>query len=127
MYGNGFNGQGTPKAGYSQQPSGHLADVPAGLFYPFFPEKATGSENGQTAGETADNPGGGVGDGQGAGSGDGNYGSLLAAATQPIPYGYHSSHDSFMLEEKDPVPVVPGMQMWMSNPGSVSPKYALKG
>lgn len=131
VYGNGFGGQGTPKAGYSQQPSGHLADVPAGLFYPFFPEKATGGENGQSVGEVGDNAGGGSGDGQGSGSGDGggpgNYGSLLAAATQPIPYGYHSSHDSFMLEEKDPVPVGPGMQMWMSNPGSVSPAYALKG
>ena len=129
VYGNGFNGQGTPKSGYPQQPSGHLADVPAGLFYPFFPEKATGGDNGQPSGDSGDNSGGGVSDGQGPGSGDGgpgNYGSLLAAATQPIPYGYHSSHDSFMLEEKDPIPIVPGMQMWMSNPGSVSPAYASK-
>lgn len=126
-YGNGFNGQGTPKAGYSQQPSGHLADVPTGLFYPFFPEKVADGENGQPGGETTDNPGDGVSDGQGPGSGDGggpgNYGSLLAAATQPMSYGYHS----FMLEEKDPAPVVPGLQMWMSNNGSVSPVYALKG
>lgn len=123
VYGNGFNGQGTPKAGYSQQPSGHLADVPTGLFYPFFPEKSTG-ENGHPGGESADNPGvDGQGSGSGDGGGPGNYSSLLAAAT----YGYHSSQDSFMLEEKDPVPVVPGMQMWMSNPGSVSPAYSLRG
>ena len=130
VYVNGFNGQGAPKAGHPQQPSGHLADVPAVLFYPFFPEKATGGGDGQP-GDNGDNPGSGVSDGQGPGSGDGrgpgNYGSLLAAVTQPIPYGYHASHDSFMLEEKDPVPVVPGMQMWSSNPGSVSPAYTLKG
>ena len=133
VYGGGFNAQGTQKVGYAQQPSGHLADVPAVLFYPFFPEKATGGENGQSP-EAGDNLGGGVGVGQGSsgsgdGGGQGNFDSLLAtaAASQPIPYGYHSSHDSFMLEEKDPIPVISGMQMWMSNPGSVSPAYALKG
>jgi len=122
-YGNGFNGQGTPKVGYSQQSPGHLADVPAVLFYPFFPEKSAGSESEQPSGETPDTPGGsGVGVGQsGAGSagggGQGGYDSLLATAVaaQPMPYGYHSSHDSFMLEEKDPVAVIPGMQMWMPN------------
>ena len=127
VYSNGFNGQGTPKTGYSQQPSGHLADVPTGLFYPFFPEK--GGENGQPTGETGDNSGGGINDGQGPGGdggGPGNYGSLLAEGTHSIPYGYNSSHDSFMLEEKDPVPVVPGMQMWISNPGPVSAAYTLK-
>jgi len=126
VYGNGFNGQGTPKVGYAQQPSGHLADVPTGLFYPFFPEKSAGGENGEPSVDTPDTPGGpGVGGQPGPGSGgggQGNYDSLLAtaAATQPIPYGYHSSHDSFMLEEKDPVAVIPGMQMWMSHPGAVS-------
>jgi hypothetical protein len=127
-YGNGFNGQGAPKVGYAQQPPGHLAEVPAGLFYPFFPEKVTGGENGQPSGDTGDNPGNGVGVGQGCpGSGDGgqgNYDSLLATA---IPYGFHPSHDSFMLEEKDPVAVIPGMQMWMPNSGSVSPAYASQG
>ena len=129
----GFNGQGTPKVGYNQQPSGHLADVPTGLFYPFFPEKTTDGENGQSSGETPDTPGGaGSGVGQGSsgsgGGGQGNYDSLLAtaAATQPIPYGYHSSHDSFMLEEKDPVAVVPGMQMWLSTAGAVRLIPALK-
>jgi hypothetical protein len=131
VYANGFNGQGTPKVGYNQQPSGHLADVPTGLFYPFFPEKATDGDNGQSSGETPDTPGGaGGGVGQGGsgttGGGQGNYETLLAsaAATQPIPYGYHSSHDNFMLEEKDPVAVVPGMQMWLSTTGAVSPVYA---
>ena len=134
VYGNGFNGQGTQKPGYNQQPSGHLADVPAGLFYPFFPEKATGDEDGQSSGETPDTPGGaGVGIGQvgsgSAGVGQGNYDSLLAtaAATQAMPYGYHAGHDSFVLEEKDPVAVVPGMQMWLPNTGTVSLVCALKG
>lgn len=114
--------------GYSQQPSGHLADVPTGLFYPFFPEKVTGGEDGQASGDASDNSGG-TGVGPGDGGGQGNYDSLLAtaAASQQIPYGYHSSHDNFMLEEKDPVAVVPGMQMWMSNPGPVSPTCALRG
>lgn len=131
-YGSGFNGQSTQKAGYNQQqqPSGHLADVPTGLFYPFFPEKATGDEDGQSSGETPDTPvGAGVGVGQvgsgSAGVGQGNYDSLLATA-QSMPYGYHSSHDNFMLEEKDPVAVVPGMQMWLSNAGAVSTVYAMK-
>jgi len=112
-YSSGFNGQGTPKMGYAQQSPGHLADVPTGLFYPFFPEKTTDNENGQASGEAPDTPGD----------------TLLAAAaaTQPMPYGYHSSHDSFMLEEKDPVAVIPGMQMWMSNVGSVSPANASMG
>ncbi|KAF9790408.1 fungal-specific transcription factor domain-containing protein [Thelephora terrestris] len=114
VYGNGFNGQGTPKMGYARQPSGHLADVPAVLFYPFFPEKVTGGENGQPSGEATGNSGGG-----------GNYDSLLATAAA-IPYGYPSSQDAFMLEEKDPVAVIPGMQMWLSNPGSVSPAYSCK-
>ena len=133
VYGNGFNRQSTQKPGYNQQPSGHLADVPAGLFYPFYPEKATGNEDGQSSGETPDTPGGaGVGVGQaGSGSvgvGQGNYDSLLAtaAATQVMPYGYHASHDSFVLEEKDPVAVVPGMQMWSSNTDTVSLVCALK-
>ena len=132
VYGNGYNGQGTPKVGYNQQPPGHLADVPTDLFYPFFPEKTTG-ENGQSSGETPDTPGGAGGGagqgGSGSGSGQGSYDLLLAtaAAAQPMPYGYHSSHESFMLEEKDPVVVAPGMQMWISNPGAVSPIYDLKG
>lgn len=130
VYGNGFNGQGTPKMGYSQQPSGHLADVPAGLFYPFFPEKVTGGENGQPSGEATGNAGGGVGTGQGCpgsgdGGGQGNYDSLLATAAA-MPYGYPPSQETFMLEEKDPGAVIPAMQMWMSNPGSVSPAYPLK-
>lgn len=126
VYGNGFNGQGTPKMGYAQQSPGHLADVPTGLFYPFFPEKSAGSESGPSPGENSDAAGGGgVGVGQSGpgsgGGGQGNYDSLLAtaAATQPISYGY-SSQDSFMLEEKDPVAVIPGMQMWMANAGPVS-------
>lgn len=130
-YNNGFNGQGTPKVGYNQQPPGHLADVPTGLFYPFFPEKATDGENGQSSGETPDTPGGtrsGAGQSSSGSTsgGQGDYGSLLVtAATQPISYGYHSSHESFMLEEKDPVAVVPEMQMWLSSTGAVSPVHAL--
>jgi len=108
--------------GYSQQPSGHLADVPPGLFYPFFPEKVTGGENGQSSGEATGNTGGGVGTGQGCpGPGDGggqaNYDSLLATAAA-MPFGYPPSQETFMLEEKDPGAVIPAMQMWMSNPGS---------
>ena len=129
VYGNGFNGQGTPKVGYGQQSPGHLADVPAVLFYPFFPEKSTGGENGQGSEDNSDTPGGpGVGVGQpGLGStggeGQGGYDSLLAnvAAAQPMPYGYHASQESFMLEEKDSVAVNPAMQMWMPNPSAVSP------
>ena len=106
VYGNGFNGQGTPKVGYPQQPTGHLPDVPAGLFYPFFPEK-TAAENGQSPGDNGD--------------------SLLAtAAATPMPYGY-SNHDNFMLEEKDPLPVVSGVQMWLPNAGSVSRTHFSEG
>jgi len=122
VYGNGFNRQGTPKAGYNQQPFGHLTDVPTGLFFPFFPEKATGDEDGQSTGESPDTPGGaGVRTGSGsAGVGPGNYNSLLAtaAATQSMSYGYHSNHNNFVLEEKDPATFVPGMQVWLPNTGA---------
>jgi hypothetical protein len=97
--------QSQPK---SQQPPQHLADVPPGLFYPFYPEKTSGQSNEGESGSTA--------------GGNGEFNHLLAAAAaQPMGnYGYHSSQDSYMLEEKDPVAVHPAMQMWVNNGSVVS-------
>ena len=89
-----------------------LVDVPAQLFYPFYPETPVGvmqppSQNGS---------------GSSGSSGSGHprdYSGLLAAAAavQEGPYGYRSSQDSFVSEERDPKLTIQqhqGMQMWAS-------------
>lgn len=108
-YSSGYPGQSTPKS--QRQEQQQLVDVPAGLFYPFYPEKsAPGAESDGT----------GAANGVAVGS-NGEFNHLLAAVAAPInEYGYHPSHDSFMLEEKDTVAVHPGMQMWMNNGNMVS-------
>lgn len=68
-----------------------LAEVPPGLFYPFYPETQT--PNSATA-------------------------ALLNGPSSISPFGFQSSQDSFMLEEKD-APVAPssgaGMHTWPTN------------
>jgi hypothetical protein len=79
-----------------------LAEIPTGLFYPFYPENPMGSiTNSQVSG----NEGGNANNDNG-----GDYSQLLAAAAaQPNgadgTYGYQPSQDSYMLEEIMPVSV----------------------
>lgn len=82
-----------------------LAEVPAGLFYPFYPENQMGSINNSQVPGT--NEGGNVNNENGGG----DYIQLLAAAAaQPNgsngTYGCQPSQDSYMLEEIVP-PSVP--------------------
>jgi hypothetical protein len=88
----------------------HLVDVPAGLFFPFFPENQFPIDRSH------------------AHSGDINSGNggpnnvnqdfthlLAAAAAQPDGAFGHASHDSFVLEERDPHPSHSGaMPIWMN-------------
>ncbi|THH00083.1 hypothetical protein EW026_g2403 [Hermanssonia centrifuga] len=82
-------GKGSPTKGVinvMQAPADKkLAEVPAGLFYPFYPETPA---NASTT-------------------------STLLNANQPMGnYGYQPSQDSFMLEEKDPSIQPSGMPVW---------------
>jgi len=82
-----------------------LAEVPTGLFYPFYPE------NQMTTGPTVSGP-----HDDGAANGDAQdppgYGHLLAAAAQPNgTYGCQPSSETYMLEEIVPVQ---GNQVWMN-------------
>ncbi|KIP11070.1 hypothetical protein PHLGIDRAFT_84228 [Phlebiopsis gigantea 11061_1 CR5-6] len=65
-----------------------LAEVPPGLFYPFYPENpSTGSST-----------------------------SALLNASQSISsFGFQPSQESFMLEEKDQAPATAGMHVWPPN------------
>lgn len=78
-----------------------LAEIPTGLFYPFYPENPMGSiNNSQVAVPNEGN--------MGNENGGGDYAQLLAAAAaQPNgtngSYGCHPSQDSYMLEEIVPV------------------------
>jgi len=107
--GNGrYGAQSTPQTQHAQQPPQQLADVPAVLFYPFFPERGSAATPNET--NSTNSP---------------EFNHLLAAAagtSQPLGvYGYHPSQESFMLEERDTVAVHPGMQMWMNHGGLVRP------
>ncbi|KAG1843956.1 fungal-specific transcription factor domain-containing protein [Suillus subalutaceus] len=92
---------GTPTMSHpSYSMADKLAEVPAGLFYPFYqnPMSATPRDAGVTGGDSGQDPQG--------------YGHLLAAAAQPNgTYGCQPSSDSYMLEE-----IVPthGNQVWMN-------------
>lgn len=75
-----------------------LAEVPTGLFYPFFPENPIGNSQGQGSNDGGSNDSGA------------DYTQLLAAAAaQPNgsngSYGYQSSQDTYMLEEIIPTTV----------------------
>lgn len=97
--------QGSP--GKIAQGSDKLADVPLGLFYPFYPENpmATGGDA-QDSGVSSEN---------GSASGGGDYSHLLAAAQPVGSYGCHPSQDAYMLEEIPPSHVPHnGGQVWMS-------------
>lgn len=114
--GGGYSNQSTLNPqGQPQQ----LADVPAGLFYPFYPEKVNPVPSDHVGGLVMDTGSGSPESGHGSGE----FNNLLAAAGadhQLSNYGYHPSTDSYMLEEKDTVAVHPGMQMWMNNAVAVS-------
>lgn len=85
-----------------------LAEVPPGLFYPFYPENPMSAASGTVSGPHSD-AGTTGGD---AGQDPQGYSQLLAAAAQPNgTYGCQPSSDSYMLEE-----IVPahGNQVWMN-------------
>ena len=127
MYGSQARGLGstggTPNKGMSGvaipngTPPDKLAEVPAGLFYPFYPENPMGTmPGGQTSGVSSETT---------STNGDANGGSqdyshlLAAAAAQPNgTYGCQSSQDSYMLEEKPPM-MSSGLQMWMNSVSNV--------
>ncbi|EGO24576.1 hypothetical protein SERLADRAFT_468109 [Serpula lacrymans var. lacrymans S7.9] len=92
-----------------------LAEVPAGLFYPFYPENPMGSMSGPQASGVSSETASANGD-AGNGNNSQDYSHLLAAAAaQPNgTYGCQSSQDSYMLEEKPPMTSGHGMQMWMN-------------
>ncbi|KAF8240685.1 hypothetical protein L208DRAFT_1384110 [Tricholoma matsutake] len=133
-------GAGSTSGGSTPSDNQQLVDVPAQLFYPFYPETQVGSmpPPASVPGNVSGNVGPGVGVGPGAGgvvaspngsvngssSGGGgggsvsahqrDYSGLLAAAA--ATYGYQSS-DSFVSEERDPklsVQQQQGMQMWVN-------------
>lgn len=86
---NGAPGKPSPGKGMPAVPGTpvdkKLAEVPPGLFYPFYPES---SPNHPTA-------------------------SALLNVQQTISnYGYQPSQDSYVLEEKDPSMVATGMPVW---------------
>lgn len=85
-------------------PADKLAEVPAGLFYPFYPENQNAAANAAAAAAAAN----------GSGGGDFNHLLAAAAASQPIgTYGYQASQESYMLEETKPSTASSvGMQMW---------------
>lgn len=95
----GRNGSSSQDGGRDEK----LAEVPSGLFYPFYPEANPGS---------------------------GTSAATLLGANQPLAnYGYQQSHDQeqYIVEEKDPslVPMsTAGMHMWPSSGVSVSHGYA---
>lgn len=93
------------KNGHPSPGDKKLAEVPADLFYPFFPENQNVAGN---AGVSVSATGGSAQD----------FNRLLAAAGgSQGSYGYQ---ESYMLEEKDTAvaPATAGMQMWMN--GAVS-------
>ncbi|CCM07053.1 uncharacterized protein FIBRA_09375 [Fibroporia radiculosa] len=105
----GSSGKGSPDRANANGAPGtpadkKLAEVPPGLFYPFYPE------NQNNAAATVASANGGSGQ---------DFNHLLAAAaaaSQPMgPYGYQPSQESYMLEEKDTT-MAPGVgtQVWVS-------------
>ena len=80
--------KGVPAQGPS--PSEKLAEIPPGLFYPFYPESQTPS----------------------------SATSALLNATQSMSsFGFQASQESFVLEEKDPslAPASPGIHVWQTH------------
>lgn len=109
----------TPVKSVSAQVPGvadKLAEIPTGLFYPFYPENQMGSINNSQL------PGNSEGGNVGNENGSGDYIQLLAAAAaQPNgsngTYGCQPSQDSYMLEEIVPVGVPPNGHtgaIWMN-------------
>ncbi|KAL4074971.1 fungal-specific transcription factor domain-containing protein [Scleroderma yunnanense] len=79
-----------------------LAEVPAGLFYPFYPESSMVNSSGAQVSGVSSESGSACGEGS-----NGDYSQLLAAAAaQPIgangSYGCQPSQDAYMLEEIAP-------------------------
>ena len=111
--GTGGSGGSTPSDNNNQ-----LVEVPAQLFYPFYPETPVGVM--QPPSQNGSGSGGSTGSGGGSGGGhQRDYSGLLAAAAaaQDNTYGYQSSQDSFVSEERDPKLTIQqqqGMQMWVN-------------
>lgn len=84
-----------------------LAEVPAGLFYPFYPENQNAAAAANAAVVAASGN---------TGNQDFNHLLAAAAAAQPMgTYGYQPSQESYMLEEKDTsITSSTGMSMWMT-------------
>jgi hypothetical protein len=122
-----FNGNGPPVYGQhsrsasmitnlgsdTNSPSDkHLVEVPAGLFYPFYPESQVSVDR-LNANHTV--PPDGSGNGGNTHATGTDFTQLLATAVPPGgTYGCQPSQDSFVLEEKDPRSTTPGMQVWMN-------------
>ncbi|KAH7884597.1 fungal-specific transcription factor domain-containing protein [Phlebopus sp. FC_14] len=89
-------GAQSPNVGTSSASGDKLAEVPTGLFYPFYPENPMGSIHSAPISGVASDGSSTNGD-----SGNGDYSQLLAAAAaQPNgSYGCQQSQDSYMLEE----------------------------
>ncbi|GBE88483.1 hypothetical protein SCP_1302990 [Sparassis crispa] len=101
----GSSGTGSPGRGGKGAPGTpadkKLAEVPAALFYPFYPE----TQNNAAVVAAAGN------------GGNGDFNHLLAAAAQPMStYGYQPSQESYMLEEKDTsAPASSTGMLWMNH------------
>ncbi|GLB40586.1 putative fungal specific transcription factor [Lyophyllum shimeji] len=81
---NGVNGSGNSSGG-STPPDGHLVDVPNQLFYPFYPETTAYNMPAPAANTNGHQR---------------DYSQLLAVAAQDGSYGFQSSQDSYMSEER---------------------------
>lgn len=69
-------------------PDEKLAEVPSGLFYPFYPDSQTTNTTSASA--------------------------ILTASQSISSFGFQPSQESFMLEEKD-APAAAGMHVWPAN------------
>jgi len=71
-----------------------LAEVPLGLFYPFYPESVVAPNSGAQVSGVSSESGSASGDGN-----SGDYSQLLAAASAGPSSSYHPSQEAYMLEE----------------------------
>ncbi|KAH9943706.1 fungal-specific transcription factor domain-containing protein [Amylocystis lapponica] len=108
----GSSGKGSPgraggglNAGPSTPVDKKLAEVPAALFYPFYPENQNVATNAAVVAAAGN-----------GGNQDFNHLLAAAAAAQQMgTFGYQASQEAYMLEEKD-TSIAPsvGTQMWMN-------------
>lgn len=115
-------GGGSRSGGSTPSDNNQLVEVPAQLFYPFYPESQVSAMQPPAQNGAPGNVNTGSSGSSGSGAGAGHqrdYSGLLAAAvaTQDNTYGYQASQDSFVSEERDPklsIQQQQGMQMWVN-------------